>query len=443
MKKLIIFIVLALLLSLGATPVFANGIPALPHAFYGSVTINGNPAPVGTEVEAKGTGVLTGIADNPTITTVSGIYGTANPFQHRLIVQGNIDEGATLTFYVNGVSTGQTAEWHSGETTELPLSVTISEEEEVEVGPAAAPTIETNLFGTVASFPISDEGKILKTIVATSADGNLTITIPKGTIALDKYGNPLSSLTAVIDPSPPDPPEGDTIIGLVYDFGPEGATFEPPITFTWSYDPDTLPEDLAEEELVIAFYDEDADAWVECDCTCDPETYCVTASVSHFCCFAIIGTLEVAAPVLLEPAVFSVSNISVMPVEVGPGEIVTVSLTVANTGGTIGSYTVVLKLNGVKEAEKSVTVAAGGSQTVTFFVSIKETGSYTVNVDGLSASLTVVAPKPPTPPVEEEEEVPEVPAKPINWPLVGGLIAGAVVVVAVLVYFLWVRPRAY
>ena len=441
MKKLTIFIALALLLSLGATPAYAQ--PPLPHAFYGTVEINGNPAPVGTKVEARGEGVITGIAGNPTVTTVSGIYGTSNPFEPRLIVQGNIEDETTITFYVNDVSTGQTYPFDSGETTPIGLSVTITEEEEVGVEPAAAPTIETNLFGTAASFRISDEGKILKTIVATSADGNLTMTIPQGTIALDKNGNPLSSLTAVIDPSPPDPPEGDTIIGLVYDFGPEGATFEPPITFTWSYDPDALPEDLAEEELVIAFYDADADAWVECDCTCDPETYCVTASVSHFCCFAIIGTLEVAAPVLPEPAAFSVSNLSVMPVEVGPGGLVTVTLTVANTGGTIGSYTTVLKLNGVKEAEKSVTVAAGGSQTVTFFVSIKETGSYTVSVDGLSASLTVVAPKPPTPPVEEEEEVPEVPAKPINWPLVGGLIAAAVVVVAILIYFLWVRPRAY
>ena len=61
MKKLAIFIVLALLLTLCSTPVYANGIPALPHAFYGTVKINGSSARVGTSVEARGPGVMTGI----------------------------------------------------------------------------------------------------------------------------------------------------------------------------------------------------------------------------------------------------------------------------------------------------------------------------------------------------------------------------------------------
>jgi len=124
MKKLAIFIVLALLLAVCITPVYAQ--PPLPHAFYGSVTINNSLAPVGTRVEARGTGVELGVAGNPIITTVRGIYGTANPFEPRLIVQGDIEEGATITFYVNGVSTGQTAAWHSGEVTKLNLAVTIT-----------------------------------------------------------------------------------------------------------------------------------------------------------------------------------------------------------------------------------------------------------------------------------------------------------------------------
>ncbi|GAH95212.1 unnamed protein product, partial [marine sediment metagenome] len=135
MKKLTIFIVMAFLLVLAA-PVYA--IPALPHAFYGDVEINGKPAPVGTRVEARGEGVATGIAGNPTITTVTGIYGTSNPYEPRLIIQavkeGNIQDGTTLTFYVNDVSTGQTAEWHSGETSPKDLSVTIAAP-----GPGPAP----------------------------------------------------------------------------------------------------------------------------------------------------------------------------------------------------------------------------------------------------------------------------------------------------------------
>ena len=84
---------------------------------------------------------------------------------------------------------------------------------------------ETNLFGTEGSYRISRTGEILKTIEAISEDGMLTFTIPKGTIALDKDGNRLGSLEAAVDESPPARPEDAYIIGLAYDFGPDGATF--------------------------------------------------------------------------------------------------------------------------------------------------------------------------------------------------------------------------
>ena len=124
--KTIAFIFLAVLLTLAlfTTPVYAQAIPALPHAFYGTVEINGSLAPVGTEVEVRGEGVQTGVGNNPIVTTVAGSYGSSNPLEPKLIVQGDIADGAILTFYVNGVSTGQTVEWHSGEVTEIELTVT-------------------------------------------------------------------------------------------------------------------------------------------------------------------------------------------------------------------------------------------------------------------------------------------------------------------------------
>jgi len=50
MKNILICILLPFLLAFGATPVYA--VPALPHAFYGSVTINGTAAPDGSRVSA-------------------------------------------------------------------------------------------------------------------------------------------------------------------------------------------------------------------------------------------------------------------------------------------------------------------------------------------------------------------------------------------------------
>ena len=124
--KTIAFVILAGLLTLFTTPVYAQeDIPPLPHAFYGTVEVNGSPAPAGTEVEARGEGVQVDVGNNPVVITVEGRYGSSEPLEPKLIVQGDIVEGSAVTFYVNGVSTGQTAEWHSGGVTELNLAVTI------------------------------------------------------------------------------------------------------------------------------------------------------------------------------------------------------------------------------------------------------------------------------------------------------------------------------
>jgi len=123
--KMVAFIVLAVLLALATTPVYADTAPALPHAFYGTIEVNGSPAPVGTQVEARGEGVQTGVDNNPIEVAAEGEYGGSGAFDPKLAVWGNIADGATVTFYVNGVSTGQTATWHSGEVTELNIDATI------------------------------------------------------------------------------------------------------------------------------------------------------------------------------------------------------------------------------------------------------------------------------------------------------------------------------
>lgn len=92
------------------------------------------------------------------------------------------------------------------------------------------------------------------------------------------------------------------------------------------------------------------------------------------------------------PAAFSVSNLTVQPAEVEPKEAVSITVSVTNTGGAEGSYTVVLKINDLKEVERSITIAVGSSEIVTFSVTREEPGSYNIAVDSLGASFTVVAP---------------------------------------------------
>ena len=72
------------------------------------------------------------------------------------------------------------------------------------------------------------------------------------------------------------------------------------------------------------------------------------------------------------PASFSVSNLSVQPLQLETNETVTISVSVANTGGTQGSYNVILNINGALEETQSVTIAAGSNQSVIFGTYVKQ-----------------------------------------------------------------------
>lgn len=276
-------------------------------------------------------------------------------------------------------------------------------------GPGGAPPkpkleIETNLFGTEGEWDIDKDGVMQETIEGTSEDGNLTVTLPEGTTALDEDGEPLDHFDVTVIEPPPDPPEDKSIIGLAYDFEPDGATFDPALIMTWRYDPAELEAGIAEEDLDIAFYDEDTGQWVVIDCgvkpaacvfdpstgaccVVDPATNSITIQVTHLTTYAIL--------VPAAPPAFTVSSLSVTPAEVGIGETATISTVITNTGDLAGSYEVALKINGVVEQTKEVTLIGGARQTVTFTTSRDIAGTYAVNVNGQVGAFTVKAPPVP------------------------------------------------
>ena len=150
---------------------------------------------------------------------------------------------------------------------------------------------------------IDEEGIITEKVCGKSGDGNLELCIDEGTTTLTEDGNPISEITIEEMEATPPPPQGANIIGLTYDLGPDGATFDPPVQVTITYDPADIPEGVAAEDLVIAWWDEDAGVWVVLDdITVDPVTHTITGRISHLTPFTIIDVPPVVEEVEEEEA---------------------------------------------------------------------------------------------------------------------------------------------
>ena len=248
----------------------------------------------------------------------------------------------------------------------------------------------------------------------TSEDEILSIVIPEGATMLDGESNPITSLEFIVI-EPPPPPQGASIVGPSYDLGPHGTTFDQPVTLTWSYDSVDIPPGVAEGDLTLAYYDEDASEWKMLLSEVDPINNIITTLAEHFTIFAIIA-----------PAISSISSLDILPSEVSIGESVNISVLVTNTGEEESGYTVTLKINGAIEQTKEITLAAGSSATIAFSVTKGEVGTYSVDVNGLTDSFLVTEALLPLPP----------PTSPslsgVNWAILGPIIPVALVLTIIL-----------
>jgi len=234
-------------------------------------------------------------------------------------------------------------------------------------------------------------------------DGACAVGIPANTTARDADQNPLPAIEILPVEDIPTLPEHTNIIGLAYDFGPDGATFDPAIIIRMEYDPELLPEGVSEEDLAIAYYDTETDTWIELECEVDVENNVIIASAQHFTVFAVLAAET--------PASFTLSNLTLNPSTVDMDETTTITVNLTNTGALSGTYMAILMISGEEADVKEVTLAGGMSTTITFEAAQDEAGTYEVQIGDLMGSFEVLAPVG------------------ISWALVGGII-GAVVLLA-------------
>jgi hypothetical protein len=106
--------------------------------------------------------------------------------------------------------------------------------------------------------------------------GAVTVIVPAG--ALDQA----TTLTAEAVASPP----AGALTGTVYDLGPDGTTFDLPVTLVFAYDPATLPSGTWHADLHLNRYI--AATWIPfADSVVDSVAYTLTGTTSHFSTFGV------------------------------------------------------------------------------------------------------------------------------------------------------------
>nr|WP_303715721.1 hypothetical protein [Methanoculleus marisnigri] len=298
--------VLILILGLVAGAAAAgDATPVLPHEFYGGVTIAGSPAPAGTVI----TTTIGGTECGSVQTVDAGRYGDPDRrLVGRLDVMATADqEGATITFYVNGVAAHETATFASGATTALDLTAAAGESgsssggggggsssrdpgSELTYDPDAPTT--TGVSTGRASLTTSTAGVVLEQVTVRTENEIGAVTIPEGTVARDRDGNPLGEVTcSEVAPAevPPAPP--GTTVAIALSCGPAGATFDPPAVLTYTLSAEEWAKIGEDATLSVMWYNPESGGWQEIAATVDPATRTITAEVSHFSIYALAWTV--------------------------------------------------------------------------------------------------------------------------------------------------------
>ncbi|MBI2869174.1 MAG: hypothetical protein HYX96_05050 [Chloroflexi bacterium] len=233
------------------------------------------------------------------------------------------------------------------------------------------------------SVLVDHQGRFKQKYTGKSSDGKVAVTVKAGTRAVKKDGLPLSHISAQKFTSPKPAPEHMKIVDL-YEFGPDGVTFDPAVSVTFSYDYRELPPGFDENKLAVMTVDVNGE-WTRLeDFIVDPAARTVTAALTHFSVYAVVAPAR--------PAAFKMSDIALAPERADVGQDVSLGSTITNTGDLAGVYTLTLRVNGEIEQSKIVTLDGGESQGVLFTISRPAAGAYQADINGISRSFTVGTP---------------------------------------------------
>ncbi len=178
--------------------------------------------------------------------------------------------------------------------------------------------------GQTATVYTNQDAVVSQETELVSTDELASVSIPEGTVAKDAAGSPLGSvtITEVSSGTLPADTKGSlfSFEGMAYELGPDGATFSPAITLSF-----TVPNAAWGKEYTIRTYDRKSGTWQDLPTQYDPTTGKVTAQVNHFSFFGLFGQSIPAAPTQQAPPVHTkVPVMSVTPPPAPPSTAISI-----------------------------------------------------------------------------------------------------------------------
>ncbi len=175
-------------------------------------------------------------------------------------------------------------------------------------GSSAAPNSQVegagaNLWKIDLSGSIGADGMVKKDIQWISPDGKVRLQINAHTAALDDNGKPITSIE-ISQESSPEPAPGDwaaissAFVFQVNDPPSMHATFNPPISLSFQYDPSLMPPGVNDNAPQLAFLDTSATppSWQKLNTVVDPIAHMVSAKISHFSTFGAFANPRSGLP---------------------------------------------------------------------------------------------------------------------------------------------------
>jgi hypothetical protein len=199
---------------------------------------------------------------------------------------------------------------------------------------------------------------------------------------------------------------------------PSPITISPLFTMASAYDPNELPINIS--QVTFSYYPNPNQGWLAMGSEgVVAQTGEARGTLNYFVPDTLLAKLAETA------AKFEVSNLTINPTQTKPTQQVVISVNVANTGSTAGNYSVELKVNGITQSTKEVSVAAGTTSIVNFTVAEDAVGRYQVEIAGLTGEFVVAG------------------KSKFNWWLIEGIIAAIILALVIWMFVRWRRFSGY